>query len=80
MFGGIPEAANMIFDLRENFGVFCSMVVYPVVPKGQIMLRLIPTAAHTLNDVKETVEAFRVVRDRLAAGKYNKEKLRSFNF
>ncbi|HOY72231.1 MAG TPA: aminotransferase class I/II-fold pyridoxal phosphate-dependent enzyme, partial [Tenuifilaceae bacterium] len=78
MFGGIPEAANMIFDLRENFGVFCSMVVYPVVPKGQIMLRLIPTAAHTLNDVKETVEAFRVVRDRLAAGKYNKEKIAQF--
>ncbi|HPH00088.1 MAG TPA: pyridoxal phosphate-dependent aminotransferase family protein, partial [Tenuifilaceae bacterium] len=74
----IPEAANMIFDLRENFGVFCSMVVYPVVPKGQIMLRLIPTAAHTLNDVKETVEAFRVVRDRLAAGKYNKEKIAQF--
>ncbi len=68
----------MIFDLRENFGVFCSMVVYPVVPKGQIMLRLIPTAAHTLNDVKETVEAFRVVRDRLAAGKYNKEKIAQF--
>jgi glycine C-acetyltransferase len=78
MFGGIPEAANMIFDLRENFGVFCSMVVYPVVPKGQILLRLIPTAAHTLDDVKETVEAFGVVRDRLAAGKYNKEKIAQF--
>lgn len=75
MNGGIPEAANMVFDLRENYGIFCSMVVYPVIPKGQILLRLIPTAVHTLDDVKETIEAFAAVREKLAAGKYNKEKI-----
>ncbi len=75
MTGGIPEAANMVFDLRENYGIFCSMVVYPVIPKGQILLRLIPTAVHTLDDVKQTVEAFAIVREKLAAGKYNKEKI-----
>lgn len=75
MTGGIPEAANMVFDLRENYGVFCSMVVYPVIPKGQILLRLIPTAVHTLDDVKETINAFAAVREKLMAGKYNKEKI-----
>lgn len=75
MTGGIPEAANMVFDLRENYGIFCSMVVYPVIPKGQILLRLIPTAVHSLDDVKETISAFAAVREKLAAGKYNKEKI-----
>lgn len=75
MTGGIPEAANMVFDLRENYGIFCSMVVYPVIPKGQILLRLIPTAMHTIEDVKETIEAFSIVREKLIAGKYNKEKI-----
>ena len=51
MKGGIPEATNLIVDLRENHGVFCSIVVYPVIPKGEIILRVIPTAAHTLEDV-----------------------------
>jgi len=75
MTGGVPEAANMVFDLRENYGIFCSMVVYPVIPKGQILLRLIPTAAHTLDDVKETIKAFSIVHEKLLAGKYDKEKI-----
>jgi len=78
MQGGIPEAANLVFDLRENYGIFCSMVVYPVIPKGQILLRLIPTAVHTLDDVKETINAFAIVREKLAAGKYDKEKIAQF--
>ena len=75
MTGGIPEAANMVFDLRENYGVFCSIVVYPVIPKGQILLRIIPTAVHTLDDVKYTIECFAAVHEKLKAGKYNKEKI-----
>ena len=58
MKGGIPEATNLIVDLREKHNLFCSVVVYPVIPKGEIILRLIPTAAHTLDDVKFTIEAF----------------------
>jgi len=78
MQGGIPEAANMVFDLRENYGIFCSMVVYPVIPKGQILLRIIPTAEHTLEDVKETIAAFAAVREKLIAGKYDKDKIAQF--
>jgi glycine C-acetyltransferase len=78
MQGGIPEAANMVFDLRENYGIFCSMVVYPVIPKGQILLRIIPTADHTLEDVKETIAAFAAVREKLLAGKYDKDKIAQF--
>ncbi|CCH52558.1 Glycine C-acetyltransferase [Fibrisoma limi BUZ 3] len=68
--GGIPEATAMVRDLRENFGVFCSIVVYPVVPKDVIMLRIIPTAAHTLEDVQYTLETFTEVSDRLQRGYY----------
>jgi len=75
MNGGIPEAANMVYDLRENYGIFCSMVVYPVIPKGQILLRLIPTAAHTLDDVQKTIAAFAAVKEKLLAGMYDKEKI-----
>ena len=70
MKGGIPEATNLIVDLRENHGVFCSIVVYPVIPKGEIILRVIPTAAHTLEDVNFTLEAFKSVRDKLESGYY----------
>jgi glycine C-acetyltransferase len=70
--GSIPEAANLIFDLRENFNIFCSMVVYPVVPKGVIMLRLIPTAVHTLEDVKYTIDAFKSISGKLKAGEYER--------
>lgn len=72
MKGGVEEATNLVYDLRENYGIFCSMVVYPVIPKGEIILRLMPTATHTLEDVKITVEAFKKVREKLASGKYSK--------
>jgi glycine C-acetyltransferase len=70
--GSIPEATNMVFDLRENFGIFCSMVTYPVIPKGMIILRLIPTATHTLEDVTYTIESFSKIVGKLKNGDYNK--------
>ena len=73
--GTIPEATQLIMDLRENYSVFCSIVVYPVVPKGVIMLRLIPTAAHTLADVEYTIKAFREIKEKLKAGKYKSDKI-----
>ena len=73
--GGVGEATNLTLDLRENYGIFCSIVTYPVVPKGVILLRLIPTAIHTLDDVKYTIESFTAVKDNLAAGKYISETL-----
>ena len=73
--GTIPEATNLILDLRENYDIFCSMVVYPVVPKGIILLRLIPTAVHTLEDVKYTIDTFTKVRVALKAGKYQGDKV-----
>jgi glycine C-acetyltransferase len=76
--GSVPEATNVIVDLRENYGVFCSMVVYPVVPKGVIMLRIIPTAAHSLEDVEYTIKAFSEVKEKLEAGKYQSDKIGSF--
>jgi glycine C-acetyltransferase len=60
----------MALDLRENYGIFCSIVAYPVVPKGVIMFRLIPTATHTLEDVEETLRAFEEVGKKLKAGDY----------
>ncbi len=68
--GGVSEGTQIVADLRENYGIFCSIVIYPVVPKGVIMLRLIPTAVHTLEDVRYTIEAFSEVREKLDAGKY----------
>jgi len=73
--GTIPEATALIVDLRENYDIFCSMVVYPVVPKGIILLRLIPTAVHTLEDVNYTIETFTKIREYLTAGKYNTDKI-----
>ena len=73
--GTIPEATNLILDLRENYDIFCSMVVYPVVPKGIIMLRLIPTAVHTIEDVKYTIESFKKIQLNLKEGKYNTGKI-----
>lgn len=75
MNGSIPEATNLIVDLRENFNVFCSMVVYPVVPKGMIILRLIPTAVHTLEDVNYTIDAFSKIVDKLKSGQYMADKI-----
>jgi glycine C-acetyltransferase len=73
MAGGITDATQLIVDLRENYQVFCSMVVYPVVPKGVIMLRIIPTAAHSLEDVKYTIDCFTKVKEKLDKGLYPKE-------
>jgi glycine C-acetyltransferase len=73
--GSIPESTNLIYDLRENYNVFCSMVVYPVVPKGMIILRLIPTATHTLEDVKYTIECFSKIVGKLKAGEYVSDKI-----
>jgi glycine C-acetyltransferase len=70
--GSIPEAMALVKDLRENYGIFCSIVVYPVIPKGLILLRLIPTATHTLEDVNETLEAFSSIRSRLENGTYKR--------
>jgi glycine C-acetyltransferase len=70
--GDIPEAMAMVNDLRENYGIFCSIVVYPVIPKGMILLRLIPTATHNLEDVKETITAFSAIREKLEKGIYKK--------
>ena len=70
--GSIPEAMALVKDLRENYGIFCSIVVYPVIPKGLILLRLIPTSMHTLEDVDETLKAFSVIRERLEKGIYKR--------
>jgi glycine C-acetyltransferase len=73
--GTVPESTNIVFDLRENYKIFCSIVVYPVVPKGVIMLRIIPTAAHSLEDVEYTLNAFSEVREKLEAGKYQADSI-----
>lgn len=70
--GSIPEAMALVKDLRENHGIFCSIVVYPVIPKGLILLRMIPTASHTLDDVAKTLEAFNSIRERLENGTYKR--------
>lgn len=70
--GDPGQATNLIVDLRENHGIFCSMVLYPVVPKGVIMLRIIPTAAHTMEHVNRTIAVFKEVKKKLDAGEYNK--------
>ncbi|QRM90086.1 aminotransferase class I/II-fold pyridoxal phosphate-dependent enzyme [Lacinutrix sp. WUR7] len=70
--GSIPEAMALVRDLRENYGIFCSIVVYPVIPKGLILLRMIPTATHTLEDVTETLDAFDAIRERLVNGTYKR--------
>jgi len=76
--GNVAEATNIVIDLRENFRIFCSMVVYPVVPKDVIMLRIIPTSAHSLEDVTYTVNAFAELSENLKAGKYKSDKIASF--
>lgn len=73
--GSVPEATNLVMDLRENYNVFCSIVIYPVIPKGQLLLRLIPTAVHSLEDVEYTIKAFTDMRANLEAGKYNADSI-----
>ncbi|MCX6185974.1 MAG: aminotransferase class I/II-fold pyridoxal phosphate-dependent enzyme [Bacteroidetes bacterium] len=70
MHGSVPEATAVVHDLRENYKIFCSVVVYPVIPKGMILLRLIPTAVHSLENVEETISAFSEIREKLQAGTY----------
>ena len=73
--GSIPEGTNITMDLRENYNVFCSIVVYPVIPKGQLLLRLIPTAMHTLEDVEYTINAFKEAHKKLLAGEYKSDTI-----
>ena len=68
--GTVPEAFALVKDLRENYGIFCSTVIYPVIPKGLILLRLIPTATHNSNDIQVTLDAFSAIRERLISGVY----------
>ena len=70
--GSIPEAMVMVNDLRENYNIFLSIVVYPVIPKGIILLRMIPTASHTMRDIEETLTAFEAIREKLNNGTYKK--------
>ena len=73
--GTVPQATNMLVDLRENYNLFCSVVVYPVVPKGVIMFRIIPTAAHSLEDVEYTLNAFSEAKKKLDAGEYDGDNI-----
>ena len=70
--GSIHEAMVMVRELREKYRIFCSIVVYPVIPKGLILLRLIPTASHNIEDINETLEAFSKIRSKLKDGTYQK--------
>ena len=71
--GTLGEATNITLDLRENYNIFCSIVVYPVVPKDVIMLRLIPTAVHTLEDVEYTIDTFKKIQTKIEAKEYSTE-------
>lgn len=75
MTGGVEEATAMVMDLRENYGIFCSIVVYPVIPKGHIIYRLIPTASHTDEDIQLTLKAFEETKKKLDAGAYKVEAI-----
>jgi glycine C-acetyltransferase len=75
MKGDVPEATAMVTDLRENYNIFCSIVVYPVIPKGQIIFRIIPTAAHTDEDTDITLKAFEETKKKLDAGEYRVEEI-----
>ena len=73
--GNLYEATSLTRDLRENYGIFCSIVIYPVIPKGLILLRLIPTASHSLADVQRTLDAYSEMGEKLKAGFYKENKL-----
>ena len=75
MKGGVEEATAMVMDLRENYGIFASIVVYPVIPKGHIIYRLIPTAAHTDADIEATLKAFEETKKKLDAGAYKVDSI-----
>ena len=71
--GGVSQATRMVADLRENYHIFCSVVTYPVIPKGMVIFRIVSTAAHTMEDVKETLEAFKQIKKKLDEGAYDEE-------
>lgn len=75
MKGGVEEATAMVMDIRENYHIFCSIVVYPVIPKGHIIYRLIPTASHTDEDIEQTLKAFSETKAKLDAGEYKVEMI-----
>ncbi|PKP23094.1 MAG: 8-amino-7-oxononanoate synthase [Bacteroidetes bacterium HGW-Bacteroidetes-21] len=77
--GSIPEATNLVFDLRENYNLFCSIVLYPIVPKDVLMLRIIPTAAHSLEDVDYTIKVFKEVKAKLANKEYPSDRYPDFS-
>lgn len=68
--GGVEEGTNLIVDLRENYGIFCSLVTYPVIPRGQLLIRIIPTASHSLEDVEYTINTFTEIKEKLDKGIY----------
>jgi len=70
MHGSVQEAMALVKDMRDNFNIFCSIVVYPVIPRGMILLRLIPTAGHTFDDIDKTLDAFSAIADKLKEGAY----------
>ena len=73
--GNVPEATQLAFDLRENYNIFCSIVAYPVIPKGHIIYRLIPTAEHTQEEIDLTLKAFSETKAKLDAGAYKSEEI-----
>jgi glycine C-acetyltransferase len=75
MKGNLPEATGMVMDMRENYNIFCSVVVFPVIPKGQIIFRLIPTAAHTDEDIEITLKAFEETKKKLDSGGYHADDI-----
>jgi glycine C-acetyltransferase len=77
--GTVGEAANLTMDLRENYGIFCSVVIYPVVPKGTIILRIIPTSVHSLEDVEQTITAFNAIKKKLDDGYYKEQHMVEFS-
>ena len=70
MHGSVDEAMELVLDMRNNYNIFCSLVVYPVIPKGMMILRLIPTASHTMQDIEETLDAFEAISNKLKSGGY----------
>lgn len=73
LYCGVNQATNIAVDLRENYNIFCSIVTYPVIPPGMLIFRIIPTAAHSIEDVDRTLAAFKDIKERLARGDYDKE-------
>ena len=72
MKAGLEQATNIVVDLRQNYRIFCSVVIYPVIPLGMVIFRIIPTAAHSMEDVEYTLAAFKDIKERLDRGEYDK--------